>query len=204
MNDLSKELAALRGFVADLKSDREATKEKERREAWTKYTSMSIVCIAVLAAVATQWGGKYSSRVLVNLNDATYNQAQASDQWAFFQAKSIKQNLYELRREEILHENTPSAAAEADKVRAKVERYEKEKQEITAAAHKFEAVRDAARAKADHASKQGSGMGLAVSVYQISIAIGSICMVMKRRGLWYVSLALGVLATIQMILAWLA
>jgi hypothetical protein len=44
-------LKELHGFVADLKADRAAQKEKEPREAWTKYTSLSIVVIAVLAAV---------------------------------------------------------------------------------------------------------------------------------------------------------
>jgi len=77
---LQSELNELKNFIADLKGDRATQKEKEKREAWTKYTSLSIVFIAVLAAVATQWSGKYSSRVLVALNDATFDQAKASDQ----------------------------------------------------------------------------------------------------------------------------
>ena len=52
-----KEIAELEGFIADLKADRASQKEKERRESWTKYTSLSLVFIAVLAAVATQWAG---------------------------------------------------------------------------------------------------------------------------------------------------
>src|ERR1043166_5424406 len=96
---LDKELAELKGFIADLKADRAAQKEKEKREGWTKYTSMSLVFIAVLAAVATQWAGKYSSRTLVELNNATFFQAEASDQWSYYQSKSIKQNLYESLRE---------------------------------------------------------------------------------------------------------
>src|SRR5436190_5672981 len=78
METLQNELNELKNFIADLKADRAAQKEKERREAWTKYTSLSIVFIAVLAAVATQWSGKYSSRVLVALNDATFHQAKAT------------------------------------------------------------------------------------------------------------------------------
>src|ERR1022692_4856605 len=95
IDNLDKELAELKTFIADLKQDRAAQKEKEHREAWTKYTAVSLVFIAVLAAVATQWSGKYSGKVLVELNNSTYKQAQASDQWSYYQAKSIKQNLYE-------------------------------------------------------------------------------------------------------------
>jgi hypothetical protein len=80
MDSLQEELAELKSFIADLKADRAAQKEKEQRETWTKYTSMSLVLLAVLAAVATQWGGKCSSRTLVFLNDSTFNQAKASDQ----------------------------------------------------------------------------------------------------------------------------
>jgi predicted membrane metal-binding protein len=51
------------------------------------------------------------------------------------------------------------------------------------------------------ASRQGSAMGLAVSIYQIAIAMGSICLVIKKKPLWYLSLLLGALATVQMIYA---
>src|SRR5881628_3295835 len=101
MDTLQNELNELKNFISDLKSDRAAQKEKEKREAWTKYTSLSIVFIAVLAAVATQWAGRYSSRVLVSLNDATFDQAKASDLWNYYQAKSIKQNLYEVTRDQL-------------------------------------------------------------------------------------------------------
>src|SRR3569832_1915867 len=97
--NLDKEIVELKGFIADLKADRAAQKEKESRESWTKYTSMSLVFIAVLAAVATQWSGKFSSRTLVELNNSTFYQAEASDQWSYYQAKSIKQNLYEAMRD---------------------------------------------------------------------------------------------------------
>ena len=35
------------------------------------------------------------------LNDATFHQAKASDQWSYYQAKSIKQNLYEVARDQL-------------------------------------------------------------------------------------------------------
>src|ERR1700755_2322314 len=95
MESLDKEISELKTFIADLKADKVSQKEKEKRESWTKYTSMSIVFIAVLAAVATQWAGKYSSRTLTSLNESTYNQAISSDQWSLYQAASIKRNLYE-------------------------------------------------------------------------------------------------------------
>ncbi len=198
MND--SEINELKGFIADLKADRQATKDKEKREAWTKYTSLSIVFIAVLAAVATQYGGRYSSRVLVNLNDATFSQAKATDQWSYYEAKSIKQSLAENEHERLVHTGgaDPALAALAAKLQAKVARYEKEKSEITKEAKSFEEKRDAARDIATLNSKLGGEMGFAVSLFQIAIAIASICLVMKKKPLWYLSLAVAALATAQM------
>jgi len=207
MDTLQNELNELKNFIADLKADRAAQKEKEKREAWTKYTSLSIVFIAVLAAVATQWSGKYSSRVLVALNDATFDQAKASDQWGYYQAKSIKQNLYEVARDQL-----PKASEAPDSVgakrlegfNAKIAKYEQDKNQIQAGAKKLEEQRDKARQGAVIASRQGSRMGLAVSIFQISIAMGSICLVMKKKPLWYLSLLLAGLAAAEMARVWMS
>jgi uncharacterized membrane protein len=204
-SNLDKEIAELKTFIADLKQDRAAQKEKEQREAWTKYTAVSLVFIAVLAAVATQWSGKYSGKVLVELNDSTFKQAQASDQWGYYQAKSIKQNLYEAMRE--VAAKTPGTNGEHEKqaldaFNAKAAKYEAEKKEIKQKAEQLEHERDAARTIANSASQHGSGMGLAIAIFQISIALASICMVTKKRPLWYVALILATLATAKMILVW--
>src|ERR1051325_582306 len=159
MDTLGQELIELESFIADLKADRAAQKEKEQRESWTKYTSMSLVIMAVLAAIAMQWAGKYSSRVLVALNDSTFNQAKASDQWSYYQAKSIKQNLYELALEgesPLPHSATGTAqpasagseakAAPLAGIRDKVKKYETEKQQIKGEATALEKKRDDLRA----------------------------------------------------------
>ena len=202
MDSLQSELNELKSFIADLKADRAAQKEKEKREAWTKYTSLSIVFIAVLAAVATQWSGKYSSRVLVALNDATFHQAKASDQ-----AKSIKQNLYEVARDQLPKASeTPDSATgkQLETFKAKVAKYEQDKNQVQADAKKLEEQRDQARGAAVIASQRGSGMGLAVSISQISIAMGSICLVVKKKPLWYMSLLLAGLAAAEMARVWMS
>ena len=207
IDNLDKELAELKTFIADLKQDRAAQKEKEHREAWTKYTAVSLVFIAVLAAVATQWSGKYSGKVLVELNNSTYKQAQASDQWSYYQAKSIKQNLYEAVSEVAGKSAATNGEHETQALaafNAKVAKYEAEKKEIKQKAEDLEKERDDSRSVATSASEKGGGMGLAIAIFQISIALASICMVTKKRPLWYVSLALAALATARMILVWLS
>src|ERR1035438_5483321 len=66
MDNLQDELKDLKGFIAELKADRAATKEKERRESWTKYVSLTVVIIAVVGSLASQWSGKYAGRVQIS------------------------------------------------------------------------------------------------------------------------------------------
>lgn len=194
---MSNQLDELKGLVATLEADRAAQKEKEKREAWTKYVSLSMICLAVLAAIATQRGAGYSSATMKQLNEATFNQAEASDQWAFFQSKGIKQSIYEQERDRLntLGNADPKVLAS---VVARIERYEKEKKEITVDAKKHEAKRDEARVAATLASDRAREMGLGISVFQIAIALGGVTLVVKKRWIWSVSLVVGAAATLQM------
>jgi len=165
MDNLQSELAELKQFIAELKADRAATKEKEKREAWTKYVSLSVVIIAVIASIAAQRAGKYSGMVQMN-------QAQASDQWNFYQAQSIKQHLFEINRKQ--------AESQAD-FDAKIATYEKKKAEIKTKAEALEKTRD-------EASHLGGRLGPAVSCFTIAIAIASICLMTKKKPLWIISM----------------
>ena len=193
MNELQTEIAELKNFIADLKADRAATKEKEKREAWTKYVSLTIVIVAVIAAVAAQWSGKYGSQVMLS-------QTQASDQWAFFEAKSIKQHLDEttlMQLAQTADANNPTVAAQIQKLKETVARYDKEKAEIKGRAEALEKKRD-------NAGKHGGKMGLAVSIFTIAIATASICTVTKKKPLWFAAMIFAAVAVTEMCLAWLA
>ena len=207
MNELQTEIAELKEFIIDLKADRAATKEKEKREAWTKYVSLSVVMIAVIAAIAAQWGGKYSSRVLTQLNDATFFQTQSSDQWAYYQAKSIKLNAYEIGQRQLARSASPADAEAArliEDYKEKVATYKKEQKDIEAKAHELEEKRDAARRSAAVASSKGGKMGLAISFFSVAVALASICMVTRKKPLWFVALIFAGVAVSEMIVAWLA
>ena len=195
---MSTDLNELNSLVATLKADQQAQKEKEKRDAWTKYVSLSMICLAVLAAIATQRGAGYSSATMKQLNEATFNQAEASDQWAFYQAKGIKQSIYELERDRATSGSVAIEPKVLAGITAKVDRYDAEKKDIAKEAKAFEAKRDAARELAAYSADRGREMGLSTTFFQIAIALGGVCLVVKKRWLWYVSLGTGILATAQM------
>ena len=192
MNELQHEISELKEFIAELKADRAAAKAKERREAWTKYVSLTIVIVAVIAAIAAQWSGKYGSRVQIS-------QAQASDQWSFYQSKSIKQHLFEVSRTQLAKSGNaadPEIAKEQKKFEDTVARYEREKAGIKAKAEALEQVRD-------DSGRRGSRMGLACSLLSVAIAMASICTVTKKKPLWFVAIGLAGVGAFEMVTAWM-
>ncbi|HEX9113470.1 MAG TPA: DUF4337 family protein, partial [Nitrospirota bacterium] len=56
---------------------------EEKKEPWLNYLALTTVVFAVCATLSTLKGGGYGSKAVIS-------QAQASDQWAYFQSKSIK------------------------------------------------------------------------------------------------------------------
>jgi hypothetical protein len=194
----TSDLDELKSLVAELRAEHVAQKEKERHERWTKYVSLSMVVIAVLAAIATLKGGGFSTSSLKAMNEATFNQTQASDQWSFYEAKSIKQNLYEIEVEHLSAAPSPDAAAAA-RMKAKVDKYEKDKAEITALAKQYEETRDLARKNATRSAEHARQMGLSITLFQVAIALGAMCLIVKKKPLWFAAMILGTLAAAQMV-----
>src|SRR5713226_3747516 len=77
----------------------------EARARWIVYLSFSTALIAVLAAIAALESGTYSNEALLLKNEALLAQTKASDQWAYYQAKSVKGTIYAAQAAELLMSN---------------------------------------------------------------------------------------------------
>ncbi|MGA2079620.1 MAG: DUF4337 domain-containing protein [Holophaga sp.] len=160
----------------------------EKKEPWLNYLALTTVVLAVCATLATFKGGGFSTRQVLA-------QARASDQWAYYQAKSVKGNLYEVAKEnaEADAKAQPAGAPEAVKqaqarriadFTARIAKYDQEKAQIIAEAKRLEEVRD-------EAAKHGSAFGVAVIFLQISILLSSIAALLKKKPVWALGLVLG-------------
>src|SRR5438132_13308202 len=114
------------------------------------------------------------------------NQIEASDQWSYYQAKSIKASVLDAK---ISLAGTPN---ESDQ--SKRDRYEKEQEEI-----KSEAERKEAAAKANFHKHEVFARG--VTMFQIAIAIAAISALTKKRQFWIVSLIFGLVGCVFLVLA---
>ena len=151
-------------------------------EAWISWVALSTAILAVLAAIAGLLSGKHA-------NEAMMNQIESSDQWSYYQAKSIKAALLDAKM---------SLATVADeKDRAKAARYEEEQTEI-----KSEAERKQADAKSNFHRHEVYARG--VTMFQIAIAVAAISALTKKRRFWLVSLLFGAAGCIFVVLGAIA
>jgi hypothetical protein len=163
---------------------------EEKKEKWTNYLAITTVLIAVCATLSTFKGGGYSNKSLMS-------QSKASDQWSFYQSKSLKSYIFEMQKDNIvlqrdLTDKTKNSFEVIkkydDKIALyskKIAQYEKEKQGISVDAKKYEAERDDCKL-------HSSAFGIAVIFLQISILLSSISALTKKEYVWYLSLAVGV------------
>jgi hypothetical protein len=188
-------------LLTEIETDKQKAKAKEEAEAWTKPAAVSLVIIAVLAATAVQRSAGFGSRSLKHLNASIYDQVKASDEWSFFQSKSTKGHVYELGVDLLRHLGPNGAEEEKmiGELTGKMKKYEKEKDEIQGRAREMEKLRDEERVLAEVNAKAGGELNYSVLGFQVSIAVASIGLVMKRKPLWFASMAVGAAATGWMI-----
>ena len=162
---------------------------EERRDKWLNFLALTTVIIALGATMSTLSVGKFSNRGILK-------QTQASNQWAYYQAKSIKAYLYELQKEKLetdlkLSPNIEEGVRNEYEQRIKnygeqIRRYEQEKIDIQGQAKSLEKERDQAMVHSQQ-------FGLAVIFLQLAILMSSIASLMKKKLMWVVGLMVGLL-----------
>ena len=173
--------------------------EREEGSRLIRGIALTTALLAALAAIASLRAGATVNEALRLETAATRLQAQASDQWAYYQAKGIKGNLYEveamrLRRELELAPKAavPTLEKSLADVEKKVAKYDGEKADIQKEARRFE------DAKAD-AQKHGAAFGLAVIFLQIAILLSSIAALLKQKPVYYLGLLVGAVGIVYFV-----
>ena len=153
--------------------------------------------IATVGAIFSYMGGATQANAGLYKNNAAIKKTEAANQWNFFQAKSTKQSLAEVSRD-----LSPEGAK--DKYQAKIDRYEKEKNEIKIVAEKLEAEATTWDKSSDEQMHQHHRWAQATTVLQVSIALAAIALLTRKKWLEYgmfglagVGLIVGALAALH-------
>jgi hypothetical protein len=150
-----------------------------RPEAFRRVAAIYVGVVAMLLAIASL-GGAEATKEMLNAN------IHASDTYAFYQAKSIRQTVYQTSASElellaaggsaISPEDKAKAAELIKKYRDTATRYESDpktgegKQELLDKAHEWEHARD-------HARAQLPNFEYGEALFQIAIVLGSVAIV---------------------------
>jgi hypothetical protein len=159
--------------------------EPEKKDNWITWLALTTAFLAVFAAVTTMFMGKYSTRAILD-------QGHETDQWAYFQAKSIKGHTYEIQKSKLelelagLKGKIPAALTEKynktiTDYEKQVKRYDKEKAEIMADAKALAKSKELAQQRA-------ANLSYSLIFLQIAIVLSSVAAITKKKPLWYVGL----------------
>ena len=169
---------------------------EEPKEKWLNYLALTTVILAVCATLSTFKGAGYSTR-------AVLSQSQATNQWAYYQAKGIKGYLYEIQKEALELEFKKDKIRGAktlqeeyekkiDLYAQKIKKYDGEKAEISKEAKRLETLRD-------DAQKHSGIFGLAVIFLQIAILLSSIAALMKKKVVWVIGVGAGAVGVVYFV-----
>ena len=135
--------------------------------------------LATVGAIVSFFGGDTQNNALLYKNEAVLERAEASDQWNFYQAKSMKQNLAELAAAI----NTDPKKVEFYQAEAK--RYAQEKKDIEKVAKEHEAKSKHFTEESDRALHPHHYLAISMTLLQIAIALASITVLTQKRWLLY-------------------
>ena len=167
-----------------------------KNTAFTRRVAITTAVYAVVLAIAAPGGNNAMKEMLLA-------QQQASDQWAFYQAKVIREHTYRVQQKRLEVDLAERGASLAPEVRqqyeallgefaAEAKRYGAEKKDIEQDAKKWEHERDVNRKKDPY-------FDFAEVLLQIAIVMSSVSILATSRLLYGISSVLAVCGTLLML-----
>jgi hypothetical protein len=195
--------------AAELISEiREERAENEAEDRFRNRAALLIAIFAMLLAIGSLGGGNVAE-------DMIHANIKASDTWAFYQAKNVRQTAYRLAADELkLQLASPALSPEAravlqaniDKYEQTIARYDDEpdaaapadslrgegKKQLAARARGYERDRERAGAR-------DSNFDYSEVAFQLALVLGSVAILALSRPVLYLAIGLGVVGTVLMI-----
>ena len=149
--------------------------------------ALSTALLAAMAAIASLEAGGTVNEALALKTEATQLQAKASDQWAYYQAKGLKATVTELSR----NSWTALDKVPPEEIGKNLERYAEDQRKSKEEAEKLEHERDEKNKEADELMHHHHFYAQSVALLQVSIALGAVAALTRKRLVWIGSALLG-------------
>lgn len=173
--------------------DQEIEREGGR---FIRMIALTTAILAALAAIASLEAGATVNEALALKTEATILQTQASDQWAYYQAKGIKGAVASATAASW----RAAGKAPPTEIESNVTRYGNEQKAIADSARTKEHERDARSEEAEVLMHQHHGFAYAVAMFQIAIALGAVAALTRARLVYALSLLSGAAGLVLLLL----
>lgn len=155
--------------------------------------ALTTAIFAAAAAIAALQAGSTVNEALVLKTEAARLQAEASDQWAYYQAKGLKAAISEAEKSAWLAaDKTPPAELSAN-----AQRLAGDQAKSKLHAEALEKQRDEKSSEADHLMHHHHVFAQAVALLQVAIALGAVAALTRKRVVWIGSVLLGVAGSVM-------
>lgn len=177
------------GPEVDLDSIQERVSEEVERETggFIRIVALTTALLAALAAISSLQAGATVNEALVLKTESTQLQSRASDQWAYYQAKGVKEAVARASANAWMALGKPVPP----ELTAAAQKYVAQQADISVAAQKLEKERDAKSDEADHLLHRHHAFADAVALFQVAIALGAITALTRSRPVFVCSIVLG-------------
>jgi Domain of unknown function (DUF4337) len=166
--------------------ERTADEHREHQSHGGSTATLVPAITAAVLAVFAAFGSLLSGHAA---NQAILAQTKATDQWAYFQAKSTKQEVFDVGGQVVsaLTEGTAQgerARTALEHFRGEVQRYMREKEEIQREAEKLEE-------ESRHEFHRHHRYAVGIALFQVGIVLASVSILVRRQPLLVLSLVAG-------------
>jgi multidrug resistance efflux pump len=160
-------------------------KEEKAKSKWNNVIAITISIYAIFAALTGLKENEITTDTLLEMDSAVLSQAQASDQWTFYDSKSVKNDMVKYLSGLLpAFGNTAETKRIQDDFQKSLNKFENEKTDIQNKATELEKARDEKIKATSERVKEHHKASVAMVFLQISIVLASTSGLLKKRTLW--------------------
>ena len=159
----------------------------EAKDPFEKRVAVTIAIIAIVLSFVQNEGDNSQADAIIRTNEAT-------NQWAYYQAKSIKGQISEMHAS-LLPRLPPAPGETPETLRAEGERLTQEATRYDAEKGGIQAKAQELQAEAAHLAKVNDRCDQSALFLQVAIVVSSVAILAGSRPFWWIGIALGIVGT---------
>ena len=147
-------------------------------------SAITAAVLAVLAAIGSLLSGHA-------VNQAILGQTKATDQWAYYQAKSTKEQLYEVGGKMIQALSPTQSTPPGDSHGTSLRQFQERKIATTREKEDIKKEAEHLEAESQHEFHKHHQFALGIACFQVGIVLASVSILVRLRAIYYLSLVAG-------------